>query len=125
MLLIRCPYCGERPEVEFSYGGEAHIARPTDPAALSDAEWGDFLFMRGSQKGAFRERWVHTHGCRRWFNVLRDTATHEIHATYEVGAPKPDVTSGKPGDSSRTHPEEAASAAVSKAGGTPRKDRKS
>ncbi|MFT9198192.1 sarcosine oxidase subunit delta, partial [Gluconobacter oxydans] len=25
MLLIRCPYCGERAEVEFSNGGEAHI----------------------------------------------------------------------------------------------------
>jgi len=24
------------------------------------------------------ERWVHTAGCRRWFNVVRDTVTHEI-----------------------------------------------
>ena len=29
MLLIDCPYCGmARPEIEFAYGGEAHIARP-------------------------------------------------------------------------------------------------
>ena len=28
MLLIDCPYCGERPEPEFVYGGQAHIARP-------------------------------------------------------------------------------------------------
>ena len=28
MLLIHCPYCGERPELEFPYGGQAHIARP-------------------------------------------------------------------------------------------------
>jgi len=27
MLLIECPYCGERPEPEFVYGGQAHIAR--------------------------------------------------------------------------------------------------
>src|SRR5258708_4524326 len=27
MLLIACPYCGERPEIEFSYGGQAHLAR--------------------------------------------------------------------------------------------------
>ena len=29
MLLITCPYCGERPELEFRNMGEAHIARPT------------------------------------------------------------------------------------------------
>ena len=41
MLLIACPYCGmERPEIEFAYGGEAHIARPADPSALSDAGMG-------------------------------------------------------------------------------------
>ena len=35
MLLIACPYCGiERPEIEFRYGGEAHVARPADPSAL-------------------------------------------------------------------------------------------
>ena len=32
MLLIACPWCGARPENEFRYGGEAHIARPPDPA---------------------------------------------------------------------------------------------
>ena len=31
MLLITCPYCGPRPEIEFRCGGEAHIARPADP----------------------------------------------------------------------------------------------
>ena len=36
MLLIACPYCGmERPEIEFRYGGEAHIARPADPSAVT------------------------------------------------------------------------------------------
>ena len=33
MLLIRCPYCEEeRPELEFRNAGEAHVARPADPA---------------------------------------------------------------------------------------------
>ncbi len=31
MLLIPCPYCGERPELEFTYGGQAHLARPPSP----------------------------------------------------------------------------------------------
>jgi heterotetrameric sarcosine oxidase delta subunit len=79
MLEIRCPWCGERDEVEFSYGGEADVAYPADPAALSDEEWAQFLFFRANPRGAFAERWVHTHGCRRWFDVVRDTVTNEIH----------------------------------------------
>ena len=46
MLLIPCPWCGPRDETEFRYGGQAHLAYPDDPAALSDEAWADFLFMR-------------------------------------------------------------------------------
>ena len=90
MLLIECPWCGKREELEFSYGGQAHIAYPKDPHALTDGEWAEFLFMRDNHKGIMRERWVHTHGCRRWFNVARSTVTHEISAVYKPGeAPPP------------------------------------
>ena len=41
MLLIACPWCGKRPENEFHYGGEAHIARPLDPASQDDAAWAE------------------------------------------------------------------------------------
>ena len=82
MLLIHCPYCGARDELEFSCGGEAHIARPLDPDALGDEQWADYLFMRTNPKGAHLERWCHTHGCRRWFNVRRDTVSHAISAVY-------------------------------------------
>lgn len=87
MLLITCPWCGPRDEIEFCYGGEAHRARPAEPAELSDGEWADFLFMRRNPKGPHRERWVHSHGCRRWFNVERNTATHEIVRVYTMDAP--------------------------------------
>jgi sarcosine oxidase, subunit delta len=90
VLLIPCPYCGPRPEIEFRCGGEAHIARPTDPAKIDDAAWGDYLFNRTNPKGVHAERWVHTHGCRRWFNALRDTLSDRILATYEVGERRPD-----------------------------------
>ena len=43
MLVINCPYCGERDEIEFHYGGEAEISRPDYPDKLSDEEWGDYL----------------------------------------------------------------------------------
>ncbi len=91
MLRIDCPYCGPRPEIEFRYGGEAHIARPDDPATLDDEQWADFLFMRRNTKGRFRERWVHAAGCRRWFNAVRDTVSYEILATYKVGDAPPDI----------------------------------
>ena len=89
MLLIACPYCGARDEIEFAYGGEAHIAAPANPAALSDAAWADYLFMRTNPRGRHHERWVHVHGCRRWFNVARDTATERILAVYPAGSPPP------------------------------------
>ncbi len=94
MLNINCPWCGERDEHEFSYGGEAHIVRPPDPVALSDEQWADYVFLRTNPKGAHRERWVHTHGCRRWFNVCRDTVTHEILSVYKVGEDPPPLPSG-------------------------------
>ena len=91
MLQISCPWCGERDETEFHYGGQAHVPYPADPDALADAEWAQYLFVRDNPKGPFAERWSHSAGCRRWFNVLRDTATHRVLASYEIGAPRPGV----------------------------------
>jgi sarcosine oxidase subunit delta len=76
MLRIECPYCGLRDEPEFSFGGEANITRPA--AGASDTEWADYLFFRSNPKGEHAERWCHTYGCGQWFNVVRDTVTHEI-----------------------------------------------
>lgn len=89
MLKIECPWCGAREQTEFSCHGEAHILRPADPAALSDEEWGAYLFLRKNPRGAHCERWMHAHGCRRWFNVARDTVSGEIYGSYPMGAPKP------------------------------------
>lgn len=91
MMLIHCPECGPRDETEFGYGGQAHVAYPADPAALSDEEWARYLFYRDNPKGVFAERWVHSAGCRRWFNALRDTATYEFIAVYRSGTPRPDL----------------------------------
>jgi heterotetrameric sarcosine oxidase delta subunit len=85
VVLIPCPYCGERDETEFRYGGQAHVAYPSEPATLDDAEWGRFLFVRDNPKGTFHERWCHSAGCRRWFNAVRDTTTNRIERTYRIG----------------------------------------
>ena len=89
MLLIACPYCGEREEREFRCGGEAHIARPEDPEALDDATWANYLFFRGNPMGVQLERWQHIYGCRQWFNVARHTRSHEILRVYGMGEPPP------------------------------------
>jgi len=89
MLLIACPWCGMRPENEFRYGGEAHIARPADPASVDDAAWVDFLYMRSNRKGMHVERWRHIHGCGRFFNCARDTIGDRISATYKPGEQPP------------------------------------
>jgi sarcosine oxidase subunit delta len=78
MLLIPCPWCGERDEIEFSYGGQADVPYPADPSELSDEAWAEFVFIRDNPRGLFAERWVHTQGCRRWFDLVRNTVTHEI-----------------------------------------------
>jgi sarcosine oxidase subunit delta len=89
MLLIPCPWCGPRPELEFSYGGEAHIARPADPASVTDEAWTCYVHVRTNPKGVHRERWRHTHGCARFFNAVRDTTTDAILGTYKPGEPAP------------------------------------
>ena len=92
MLLIACPYCGPRPEIEFSHGGEAHIARPERPDDLGVEDWTEFLYMRANPKGVHAERWRHLHGCARFFNALRDTTTDQFLATYKTGEPRPDLS---------------------------------
>jgi heterotetrameric sarcosine oxidase delta subunit len=89
VLLIACPWCGPRDEVEFRYGGQAHLSYPPDPDALTDEEWADYLFMRDNPMGWWNERWFHTAGCRRWFNAVRNTATYRFAGTYRVGEDPP------------------------------------
>ncbi|MCP3868396.1 MAG: sarcosine oxidase subunit delta [Gammaproteobacteria bacterium] len=90
MLEIPCPWCGLRCESEFSYGGEAHIVRPENPEALNDEAWADYLFMRKNPRGPHLEQWHHVYGCRRWFNVKRDTLSYRIECSYRVGEQPPE-----------------------------------
>ncbi len=85
MLRIKCPWCGVRDQTDFQFGGESHIARPETPEHASDAEWANYLYFRKNPKGLHYERWVHSYGCRQWFNIARDTLTHEIIEVYKMG----------------------------------------
>ena len=90
MLHIHCPYCDQaRAEDEFHYKGEAHIVRPSDPQSISDEEWGQYLFHRKNIKGAHREMWYHSAGCRKIINVIRNTVTYQIEKVYKIDESAP------------------------------------
>jgi len=89
MFVIRCPYCCEdREEEEFSYGGEAFIARPVEPESQTDEAWGDYLFMKKNPKGWHWEMWGHSTGCRKFFVVKRNTANHAIDGVWTLAEGK-------------------------------------
>jgi sarcosine oxidase subunit delta len=92
MLMIDCPWCGPREQTEFSCGGEAHIVRPAAPDSLTDEQWADYLFMRKNTRGPHLEQWVHTYGCRRWFNEERAPVTYRLTAVYKPGESAPERT---------------------------------
>jgi sarcosine oxidase, subunit delta len=94
MLRIPCPHCGVRDEDEFRFGGQAHLTRPNLDA--SDVVWADYLFNRDNTCGIAYERWLHAFGCARWFNVARNTMTHEILKVYPMGEARPTLGGGAP-----------------------------
>jgi sarcosine oxidase subunit delta len=79
MLLIPCPWCGPRNQVEFTYGGDATVRRPAPDA--SEETWTQYVYVRDNPCGPHDELWFHGASCRRWFVVRRDTRTHEILAS--------------------------------------------
>jgi heterotetrameric sarcosine oxidase delta subunit len=78
MLLIPCPWCGERAEIEFTYGGDASVRLVDSLKAAPDKDWYEAVYLRDNPKGAHSEYWHHTHGCRQWLKVDRNTVTHQI-----------------------------------------------
>ncbi|GAC1309370.1 MAG: sarcosine oxidase subunit delta [Steroidobacteraceae bacterium] len=88
MLQIPCVCCGLRDENEFVCGGTAHLQRP--PLEADDTVWAEYLFFRDNPKGLHPERWRHVHGCGLWFNLIRDTVTHDVRCAYPItGRPPP------------------------------------
>ncbi|OZA89407.1 MAG: sarcosine oxidase subunit delta, partial [Azorhizobium sp. 39-67-5] len=59
-------------------------------------EWADYLFIRKSPKGVHAERWLHSHGCGRWFNAVRNTVSDAILASYKMGEKRPDIAADTP-----------------------------
>ena len=49
------------------------------------------FFFRSNHKGIYFERWVHSHGCKKWFNAVRDTSTDKVLKVYEIKDEKPSL----------------------------------
>ncbi len=81
MMIIRCPWCGPRGSAEFHYGGEAR-PRP-DPATATPQEWRGYLYFPANPRGPVLETWYHRMGCRRFFQLERDTATSTARSPGE------------------------------------------
>lgn len=81
MLLLTCPNCGPRNAQEFRYGGE-YNPRPADPAAVDEATWTTYLYLRENRLGVQKEWWYHRAGCGLWFLAERHTKTNEVVRTY-------------------------------------------
>lgn len=71
-MRIPCPFCGERESSEFDYRGQA-LQRPEQDEGLFA-----YVYLRDNVAGVIAEHWYHSHGCRRWIELRRDTRTHEI-----------------------------------------------
>jgi heterotetrameric sarcosine oxidase delta subunit len=84
-MRIKCPYCGERGNEEFTYLGDANVVRPdgqipetADSPAWS--AWMDYVYLRDNPMGVHRELWYHGAGCHAWLIVTRDVRNHAISA---------------------------------------------
>jgi sarcosine oxidase subunit delta len=78
MLLLSCPFCGDRNESEFLYGGPARATRGEAANATSDGEWIEYLTVTPNPRGPVQEKWWHKQGCGMWIVIERDTVTHRI-----------------------------------------------
>jgi len=80
MFNIKCPWCGDRAETEYTYKGDAAIRRP-DPETASDEEWLDQIYLRDNPSENHDELWQHSSGCRQFIKVRRNMKSHKILKT--------------------------------------------
>ncbi len=104
MKIMTCPLNGPRNISEFAWGGEVKIM--PDPAAVSDQQWAEYLFLEDNKAGIVREWWCHL-PTSFWFIAERNTLTDEILRTYPASeifaarvdfAPTPPAAKSDAGD---------------------------
>ncbi len=85
MLLIDCPHCGPRAQIEFAY------ERPLDGIVPLDATPGEAMRIlyhgRANPRGMDEELWLHAFGCRQFLIITRDRVSHTILSVRAWQAP--------------------------------------
>lgn len=80
MLLIDCPHCGPRAQIEFAYertlDSIVTLDMPPEEAVAR-------LYERANPRGLDDELWRHSFGCRQWLVLRRHRVTHEIVSVTE------------------------------------------
>ncbi|PTS81592.1 sarcosine oxidase subunit delta [Sphingomonas sp. HMWF008] len=80
MLLIDCPHCGPRAQIEFAYERTLDSIVTLDmPPEQAVAR----LYARTNPRGLDDEIWRHSFGCRQWIVLRRHRVTHEIVSVTE------------------------------------------
>jgi heterotetrameric sarcosine oxidase delta subunit len=78
MQRIECPWCGERPQIEFSYYRDAEAVPPAREWEQDIDAQLRRIYLRKNHVGFHSEIWQHVMGCRQWLRVLRNNLTHEV-----------------------------------------------
>ena len=79
MILLPCPYCGQRNVAEFRYVGE--VSTRPDPNETGIEEWRAYLYTRNNPAGWTTETWFHRAGCRQHLVAERHTITNEVRTS--------------------------------------------
>jgi len=78
MMLIPCPWCGNRNELEFTHGGDASKTMPSGDQQSDTEAWYQYVYERPNPAGEHVEYWHHSFGCNKWFRLTRNTTTNAI-----------------------------------------------
>lgn len=81
MKIMNCPLNGPRNITEFVSFGE--IREMPDPAAVSDPDWGAYVFLENNTAGIIDEWWLHA-PTNFWFVARRNTVTDEVLETMTL-----------------------------------------
>ncbi len=81
MKIMNCPLNGPRNITEFVSFGE--VREMPDPATVSDADWGAYVFLENNSAGVIDEWWLHA-PTNFWFIARRNTVTDEVLETMTV-----------------------------------------
>jgi methylglutamate dehydrogenase subunit B len=95
-MRIPCPHCGSRDVREFTYLGDATLARPDPDAPDAQERFTAYVYLRDNPAGVHSEYWYHVSGCHAVLVVERDIRDHTILAACSLKEPRTDEpTAGK------------------------------